>query len=281
MDDVVASVYSYINMLKQGNVPDYIFDEVLKLTELEWRFLQRGSAGGYAQSLVKAIVDYGGVSPALVVAGPRKLALRETPTRLLASGNARSEFVSAAQRDEAKNDALKLVSKLTVDEAMITVLSKIFEGKTDKVEKWYGTRYRVRQIPSTTLDNGAHLLLRSFAWHCTAKTQCVYPVGKGSKGKGKVVDEVADARARSFEDRMKPIRPPSLIRDDGEDGRWTVYFKQDDRFGEPKAFVIFQLLTKEVYASADKAALASLYQTAATDMLGEYAYDASLAGLVL
>jgi len=279
IDDVVASVYSYISMLKKGNMPDYIFDEVLKLTELEWRFLQRGSAGGYAQSLVKAIVDYGDVSPSLVVAGPRRLALRESPTRLIASGDARTGFASAAQRDEAKTEALKLVSKLTVGKAMITVLSKLFEGKTDMVEKWYSTRYRVRPIPSATLDKWASPPPAASLGITLPRPNVFIPSEKGLKVKGKVVDGVSDARARSFQDRMKPIRPPSLIRDDGENGRWTVYFKQDDRFGEPKAFVIFQLLTKEVYSSADKAALASLYQTAATDMLGEYAYDASLAGL--
>ena len=279
IDDVIGSVYCYINMLKEGKMPNYIFDEVLKLSELEWRFLQRGSAGGYAQSLVKAVVDYGEISPSLVVAGPRKLALRESATRLLASGDPRSKFSSSAQREEAKTEALKLVSKLTVDDAMLTVLSKDFEGKTNKVEKWYRTQYRVRPISSATLDKWASPPPAASLGISLPRPNVFIPSERGLKVKAKVVDEVADARARSFEERMQPIRPPSLIRDDGENGRWTVYFKQDDRFGEPKAFIIFQLLTKEVYASADKAALASLYQTAVTDNLQEYSYDASLAGL--
>ena len=279
LDDVVAGVFCYINMLREGKIPNYIFDEVLKLSELEWRFLQRGSAGGYAQSLVKAVVDYGGVSPSLVVAGPRKLALRETPTRLLSSGEARTEFASAAQRDEAKHLSLILLSKLTVDDAFVTVISKDFEGKTDKVEKWYGTQYRARPIPTTTLEKWSAAPPASSLGIALPRPNVFIPSEKGLRLKSKVFQEVTDARARSFEDRMKPIRPPSLIRDDGEAGRWTVYHKQDDRFGEPKAFVIFQLLTNEVYASADKAALAQLYQTSATDILNEYAYDAGLAGL--
>ena len=89
----------------------------------------------------------------------------------------------------------------------------------------------------------------------------------------------SDGVVKSFEEKMKPISPPTVIRDDGEEGRWTVYFKPDDRFGKPKAYMIFQLLTSELYSSPTKAAMASLYQQCAADKLNEYTYDASLAGL--
>jgi secreted Zn-dependent insulinase-like peptidase len=52
-----------------------------------------------------------------------------------------------------------------------------------------------------------------------------------------------------------------------------VYFKQDDRFGKPKAYLIFQVLTKEVFASPKNVALANLFELCASDRLGEYAYD--------
>jgi hypothetical protein len=55
--------------------------------------------------------------------------------------------------------------------------------------------------------------------------------------------------------------------------RWKVYFKQDDRFGKPKAYLIFQVLTKEVFASPTNAALANLFELCASDRLTEYAYD--------
>ena len=47
----------------------------------------------------------------------------------------------------------------------------------------------------------------------------------------------------------------------------------DDRFGQPKAFVIFQLLSKEPYSSAKNAALSNLYEFCLSDKLTEYAYD--------
>lgn len=78
---------------------------------------------------------------------------------------------------------------------------------------------------------------------------------------------------------MKSIIPPKLIREEGLGGRWNVFFKQDDRFGEPKAFCIFQLYTSRVYKDAKDAILAQLYQQSVFDSLNEYTYDARLAGL--
>ena len=78
---------------------------------------------------------------------------------------------------------------------------------------------------------------------------------------------------------MAAVPPPEIIRDDGPEGRWTVYYKPDRKFGQPKAFVIFQLLTRKAYSSAQAAALSNMYEFSLTDKLGEYAYDAGLAGL--
>lgn len=60
---------------------------------------------------------------------------------------------------------------------------------------------------------------------------------------------------------MQPVVPPKLIRDNGDKGKWTACFKQDDQFGQPKACVVFQLMTNKVHASAMSAVLAQLYQT--------------------
>ena len=87
------------------------------------------------------------------------------------------------------------------------------------------------------------------------------------------------AADRTFESIMEPIAPPKKIRDDGNEGRWTVHYKADDRFGLPKAYVIFQLLTNGVYSNPSEAVLSKLFQSCASDKLEEYAYDAGLAGL--
>uniref|UniRef100_A0A7S4JKR1 Insulin-degrading enzyme n=2 Tax=Odontella aurita TaxID=265563 RepID=A0A7S4JKR1_9STRA len=270
LDKVIESIFSYIRMLRQERVPAYVFDEVLQLSELEWRFATKGNPGSYVQSLVKAMVEFGDISPSLVVAGPRRVALKESLSRLQ---EPRVSFSSSSQREETISATLDFTNKLTVDDAIITVLSKSFEGKTSSVETWYGTAYNTRPVSVSTLNAWQNCAKAADLGVAYPKPNVFIPEEKGLRVKKKVkIDEV---KAMSFEGRMTPRTPPKIIRDN----EWTVYFKQDDRFGEPKAFLIFQLLTKEVYSSEFFAALATLYQSCVVDAIEEYAYDATLAGL--
>ena len=274
VDDVIESVYSYIQMLKTEPIPDYIWDEELLLTELDWRFLTKGAASNYATSLSNGMQKY---PPNLLLAGPRRLAVSEYSGVTSAP---RSGFSSAEEKAYTKKLTMDVIDRLTVENCVLTVLSKSFAGQTNQKEKWYGTDYRVRPVPVNTMNQWRNPASPAKIGIAYPKPNVFIPSEAGLRVKTPPPSFNLDGPAKlSFEERMKPVTPPRIIRDDGPEGRWTVHFKQDDRFGQPKAFVIFQLLTKQVYSSAKCAILASLYQQCATDRLDEYAYDASLAGL--
>jgi secreted Zn-dependent insulinase-like peptidase len=46
VDKVVEAVYSYLRLLKENTIPDYVLKEVLQLQELQWRYLTKGAPGG-------------------------------------------------------------------------------------------------------------------------------------------------------------------------------------------------------------------------------------------
>jgi insulysin len=275
IDDVCEAIFSYVKMLRENPIPDYVFDENLQLDELEWRYTTKGQPGQYVQSLVDGMEKF---PPQLYVAGPRRLALRESSTTLLSTDEPRTKFKTAEQREIIKTSCKDLISRLTVNNSFLTVFSKSFEGKTTQVEKWYGTEYNIRPIPISTLLVWENAAAASSLGLTYPRANVFIPSERGLRVKRSVKKD-GNPKALTFEEKMKPITPPSVIRDDGEEGRWTVYFKQDDRFGQPKAFMIFQLLTGELYQSPFQAALAMLYQTCAADLLNEYTYDARLAGL--
>jgi len=280
LDDIIEAVFSYISMLRDRTVPSYIFEEVLQLDELQWRFVTKSSVGGYVQSLAASMQKF---PPALYIAGPRRLALDEyaasdSATAPALSDSPRSGFSSKAQLDRTRLDAVKLANALTVDNAMISVISKSFEGQTDRKEKWYGTDYRVRRISEAILDKWRRPVAPMKLSIDFPNPNPFIPSESGLRLKIPPAD-VNREEKRSFESRMVPLPPPVVIRDDGPDGRWTVYFKQDDRFGQPKGFVIFELLSREVYASPLQAALGTMYELTVSDRLREYTYDAELAGL--
>ena len=207
--------------------------------------------------------------PALYIAGPRRLAVEEIDSL---TNDARTSFSSREQLERTRSTVEDYVDRLKVDNALVTVLSKTFENQTDQKEKWYGTDYRARRIPSPTLEKWQNAVRAS-------KLKIDYPrpnifIPSESGLEVKFPPRQGDKfLKRTFESRMTPVPPPVVISEDGVDGRWTVYYKPDDRFGKPKAFIIFQVLTKEVFATPMRAALGNFFEIAVSDRLGEYAYD--------
>lgn len=232
--------------------------------------------GSYAQSISQNLQKY---PEALTVAGPRRLALREKDNVLIDSNKPRSGFTSDEQYEITVESIGKLVSKLNVDNCLLAVVSKTLSSKAKKTEKWYGTKYNVSPVPMAVLNKWSDCKKAATLGIGYPRPNVFIPDEKGLVVKKPVKDVDKVNKPVPFEERLKPISPPTVIRDDGEGGKWTVYFKQDEKFGQPKAYAIFQLLTKDVYATPEKAALASLYQVSANDKLVEYAYDASLSGL--
>jgi insulysin len=140
----------------------------------------------------------------------------------------------------------------------------------DKTEKWYGTEYSAERIPASTLNQWRNPAKPKKLGLDFPRKNVFIPTESGLK----VMFPVAPKdrfRKRTFEERMEPIPPPRIIRDDGTEGRWTVYYKRDERFGQPKAFIVFEVLSKEVYSTAKNAALSNLYEFCIGDRLTEYA----------
>ena len=269
VDSVIEAIYSYISLLRDRPIPGYVFDEVLQLEELKWRFLTKTSISGYIQSLAVAMQKF---PPALYIAGPRRLALSDYAEDPPLTGAPRSSFSSRAELEKTRGLVTTYAESLTVDNALVTVLSKSFEGQTDRKEKWYGTDYRVRRIPPATLDRWQSCEKPSKLSLKYPKPNPFVPTEAGLEVKS-FMAATDKAKKRTFESRMTPLAPPKVIRDDGSDGRWTVFFKQDSTFGKPKGFLIFQVQSKEVFASPMNAALANLFELCISDRLTEYAYD--------
>jgi len=212
--------------------------------------------------------------PNLYVAGPRRLALDDASL----INTARTTYSSKEQLGATRKRVEEVVSLLTVDNCLITMMSKTFKGKTNKVEKWYGTEYSAFPIPSATLQKWRNPPSHNKLKIDFPKPNPFIPSEAGLRVKKNPSPAMVAAK-RTFESRMQPLPPPVVIRDDGLNGQWKVYFKQDDRFGQPNAFIIFQVMTKEVYATPLQAVLSSFYEFCVSECLTEYAYDAELTGL--
>ena len=209
--------------------------------------------------------------PLLYIAGPRRLALDEFAAYSELSGIPRKSFPTAEQFQKTRDEVQYYSSFLNVDNGIVTVLSKTFEGKTDKKEQWYGTDYRVNLIPHEVLHAWRNCeSYRSLKIDFPPPNQFI-PTEAGLRVK--YIPDGSKKIRKNFEERMVPQEPPRIIRDDGKEGRWTVYFKEDKTFGKPKGYVIFEVLTETLFSSPTNAAIANLYEISVTDKLREYTYD--------
>ena len=100
---------------------------------------------------------------------------------------------------------------------MFTVISKTFNGKTDK----YKTDYRAREVSSKLKAKWSNPMI--------GRAEISYPVPNkfipSEEGLRVKLPVQLDDVPMTFEERMKPISPPAIIRNDE---RWKAYFKQDD-----------------------------------------------------
>lgn len=264
VNEIIEYVFGTFQLYASRPIPDYVLQECVQLLDLEWRFATKGSPTNYVQSLATNLNTYGAQRPELIVAAPRRLALSD-PTMTSAprtngqlSGDVLQQTQSLIQN--------VLHRYLTVDNALITIMSQDLKGGGFQKEKWYGTEYRVKSIPSSVLQKWKNAPVPPTVQY--PKPNVFLPTEQGL--------QVKIVPNKKITAKQMPS-PPSIIR---QDERWTVHYKADDRYGQPKAFCVIELYnTGAFYASARDVALGMLYVTSVLDRLEESVYDARLVGL--
>ncbi|KAB0398310.1 hypothetical protein E2I00_001538 [Balaenoptera physalus] len=180
----------------------------------------------------------------------------------------------------------------------VAIVSKSFEGKTDRTEEWYGTQYKQEAVPDEVIK-----ILIAFVCVCV----CVFSLfiqkwqNADLNGKFKLPTKnefiPTDFEILSLEKEATPY--PSLIKSDliedfcrmclyfpkhtvspSQDTAMSkLWFKQDDKFFLPKACLNFEFFSPFAYVDPLHCNMAYLYLELLKDSLNEYAYAAELAGL--
>uniref|UniRef100_A0A673X2A1 Insulin-degrading enzyme n=1 Tax=Salmo trutta TaxID=8032 RepID=A0A673X2A1_SALTR len=160
--------------------------------------------------------------------------------------------------EEFRPDLIEMVlDKLRPEYVRVAVVSKSFEGQTDKTEEWYGTHYKQEPISEEVIKKWGNADLNG-KFKLPMKNEFIptsfeiYPLEKDSPS------------------------APTLIKDTAMS---KVWFKQDDKFFLPKACLNFEFFSPFAYVDPIHCNMAYLYLELLKDSLNEYAYAAELAGL--
>uniref|UniRef100_A0A3Q3AY03 Insulin-degrading enzyme n=1 Tax=Kryptolebias marmoratus TaxID=37003 RepID=A0A3Q3AY03_KRYMA len=230
VEDIIFHMFQYIQKLRTEGPQEWVFEECKDLSKVAFRFKDKERPRGYT-SKVAGLLHYYPLDEVLA-----------------------AEYLL----EDFRPDLIEMVLDKLRPENVVAVVSKSFEGQTEKKEEWYGTQYKQEAISEETIQfqtwanadlNGRFKLPMKNEFIPTNFE--IYPLEKGSPS------------------------VPTLIKDTAMS---KVWFKQDDKFFLPKACLNFEFFPF-AYVDPLHCNMAYLYLELLKDSLNEYAYAAELAGL--
>jgi len=228
--EIVTCVFQYLEMLRKQEPQEWVFKECQALSEVRFQFKDKENPRSYVCSTARCLHEFGVED---VIQG---------------------QFIMR----HFKSDLIKMIlSYLVPSKVRITLIAKLFEGKTDLVEEWYGTEYSVNKIPQKYIEEWENV-----------------PLNPSLQ-----LPEENEFIPTDFSIRERPQDPssiPTLIKDDS---LLKVWFKQDNTFLLPKACLLFEITSPLAYVDPVHCNMAHLFVELLKDSLNEYAYAAEIAGV--
>lgn len=220
--DVLAALFAYIDMVRSQKIQKWIFDEIKSVSLARFLYREKGKAFQLSSSLAQTLQR-----PI-----PREQILKYSVATTF-DEEATAEFGTHLNRDNIR----------------VILASQSIQG--DKVEKWYGTRYSVDDVPSLPEFKDVHSL------HLPHKN-----------------DFIPDNfDLCHVEAPCKQSRPRLIINEQN----LKLWHKLDDTFLVPKALYTVKMVYPDVSQSARHCAVAAMFTSMVHDELSDYSYYADVA----
>uniref|UniRef100_A0A3B5LE54 Insulin-degrading enzyme n=1 Tax=Xiphophorus couchianus TaxID=32473 RepID=A0A3B5LE54_9TELE len=230
VEDIIFHMFQYIQKLRAEGPQEWVFDECKDLSKVAFRFKDKERPRGYT-SKVAGLLHYYPLEEVLA-----------------------AEYLL----EDFRPDLIEMVlDKLRPENVRVAVVSKSFEGQTDRSEEWYGTQYKQEAISEESIKNWANADLNG-------------------KFKLPMRNEFIPTNFEIYPLEKDSPSVPTLLKDTAMS---KVWFKQDDKFFLPKACLNFEFFSPFAYVDPLHCNMAYLYLELLKDSLNEYAYAAELAGL--
>ncbi|XP_062374987.1 insulin-degrading enzyme isoform X2 [Sardina pilchardus] len=231
VEDIIFHMFQYIQKLRTEGPQEWVFQECKDLNNVAFRFKDKERPRGYT-SKVAGLLHYYPLEEILA-----------------------AEYLL----EDFRPDLIQMVlDKLLPENVRVAVVSKSFEGQTDKTETWYGTQYKQEAISEEVIKK----------W-----------LGADFNGKFKLPmkNEFIPTNFEIYPLEKDAPSTPTLIKDTAMS---KVWFKQDDKFFLPKACLNFEFFSRYLYTDPVHCNMTYLFLRLLKDDLKEYTYAARLAGLV-
>eukprot|EP00930_Biecheleria_cincta_P037773 TRINITY_DN25951_c0_g1_i2.p1 TRINITY_DN25951_c0_g1~~TRINITY_DN25951_c0_g1_i2.p1 ORF type:complete len:1026 (+),score=169.95 TRINITY_DN25951_c0_g1_i2:39-3080(+) len=265
-------VFTYIRLMQQLPVSEDLFTENQRIEEMNFRFRSVGHPVSTVSSLSHSLQD--GLPIEKVLSGPSKVLDLD-----------RSQIQEAGAYLTCANLRLLWASKTFTEKDCVDT------------ERWYGTRYVAKSLPQD--------------WHDAWEACRLGSDEQGNEGSAESAVQRAEAGgaklglamplpnpfvAENLELKVRPEagiskKPVRLALPDclfslppasspaGQSSLIQVYFRQDDTFDLPRAYLNIEIYCPWTSQSIEQRIIVSAWCQAVAEELNELSYDAEVAGL--
>ncbi|PKA63852.1 Zinc-metallopeptidase, peroxisomal [Apostasia shenzhenica] len=228
-EDIIGLLFRYIHLLQKFGVAKWIFEELAAICETGFHYQDKIQPIDYVMSIASNMLLY-------------------PPEDWLVQSSLPSKFVPGTIQ--------MILDELTSDSARIFWESKSFEGCTDSVEPWYGTKYSVQKISPSTIQK----------WIEKAPKEDLHLP----------IPNIFIPTDLTIKPSSKNVKYPNVIRKSPFSRLW---YKPDTMFNTPKAYFKIDFNCPLSRQSPEAGVLTEIFTRLLMDYLNEYAYYAQVAGL--
>ena len=125
--EVAGIIFQYIQQLQKAGPKQHIFQELQDMGEIEFEMKEKSSPSSYVGALTQSMQLY---DPEDVISGPYIL----------------YEFDEELIKET-------VLSRLTPENMVAFLVSPSFEGKAEREERWYGTKFNEDRIPTDVVSS--------------------------------------------------------------------------------------------------------------------------------
>lgn len=230
-EEITKLVYEYLNMLRNEKPIQWVFDEMNNLGKISFTFKDKEKPINLVSSVTSDLHVY-------------------SLDQILTANYYLTKFDPEAIQS--------VYDHLLPDKMRVTVVSKKYEGKTDKKETWYGTDYRVEHLSNEQLNE--------------LKSCGLNPAFSIPPKNTFIPNDLSIIQ----HDTQNLPQVPRIIHSSPLTRLW---YKEDTKFLLPKAVVKLELRNPIVYFDPVHLNMTNLFVELLSDSLNQFLYPAELAGL--
>ncbi|KAE8269997.1 hypothetical protein A4X09_0g2343 [Tilletia walkeri] len=258
-EDVVRSIFRYINLLKARGVEEWAYAEVEQLQKLAFKFAEKMPPASYTSDLASQLQE-------------------PYPREWIISGGTLVRRFGVDEIRETLDCLRPSQCRIFVAAKSIPPRSDGKERTWDNKEKWYGTPYLMEPIPESILriETEPTALGPSDSQAPPSPTTDDFTLPGPNTFIPQSLEVPTNVIETASATGYKPALRPLLIRDTPKSRLW---YKRDDRFFLPKATVLFMLKNPIIDVTPANAVRSRLLTRLLKDALTEFSYDSLLAGL--